>query len=158
MLEIRDDRFWILLTDDPLEVTEAAGYLRDERAGAIDLFLGTTRRWTGDDETVELEYEAYGPMVVEEMHRIAREAGEHWPITRLAAHHRTGNVAVMESSVLVGVSSPHRAEAFDACRFLIDQLKERLPIWKCEKYANGDHKWVTGSQAGKGNAAVEEER
>lgn len=158
MHELRDDRFWILLTADPLDVGEATRYLRDERAGAIDLFLGTTRRWTDDDETSELEYEAYAPMVVEEMQRIAREAGELWPIARLAAHHRTGHVAVMESSVLVGVSSPHRAEAFEACRFLIDQLKERLPIWKREKFASGDQKWVTGSRAGERNAAVEEER
>ncbi len=145
MLDVCDDRSWIRLTAEPLEIDVVARFLRDERAGAIDLFLGTTRRWTHGDETVELEYEAYEAMAIEEMQRIAAEAAASWPVTKLAAHHRTGRVAVADASVLVGVSSPHRAEAFDACRFLIDELKQRLPVWKRERYADGEEEWVRGS-------------
>lgn len=144
MHELRDERLWILVTPDPLDVSLASSFLGDERAGAIDLFLGTTRRWTEGNETRELEYEAYTEMAIGEMHRIVREADEQWPLCRVAAHHRTGRVAIAEASVLVGVSTPHRAEAFEACRFLIDQLKSRLPIWKREKYASGEEEWVSG--------------
>lgn len=159
MHELKNDQVWIRLSDDRLDTDAVSSFLRDERAGAIGLFLGTTRRWTNGAETIELEYEAYVPMVLEEMHRIAEEAKQKWPITKLAAHHRTGRVAVMDSSVLVGASSPHRAEAFEACRYLIDELKIRLPIWKRERYAGGDQEWVMGSgsaRSGPGTGTYEE--
>ena len=146
MLEVRTDRIWIILTDQPLITEAAADFLRAEGAGGIDLFLGTTRRWTNGRETVELEYEAYGMMAVEEMRSIAEEAFERWPLTSVVLHHRTGIVAVKESSVIVGASSPHRASAFEATRYLIDVLKERVPIWKRERYADGETEWVEGAQ------------
>ena len=146
MLEVRTDDLWILLTDQALGTEAAADYLRAEGAGGIDLFLGTTRRWTQGRETVELEYEAYAPMAIEEMRRIAERASARWPITRAVLHHRTGVVGLKESSVIVGASAPHRASAFEATRFLIDVLKEEVPIWKREVYADGETEWVEGAR------------
>lgn len=148
MNEVKNADTWILLTAKPLAVDAVAAFLRDERAGAINLFLGTTRQWTRGMETLHLEYEAYEGMAVEEMQRIAREAVKRWPVEKIALHHRTGVVGVAESSVLIGVSTPHRADSFDATRFLIDSLKETVPIWKCERYASGEVEWVRGSGRG----------
>lgn len=148
MLEERTDDTWILLTHQGLDVEAVAEFLRHERAGGINMFLGTTRRWTRGMETVDLEYEAYERMAIEEIRRLAGEADQRWPILKVVVHHRTGLVAVSQSSVLVGVSTPHRADAFDGSRFLIDSLKETVPIWKRERYASGEVEWVQGSGSG----------
>ncbi len=142
MHEVRNETVWILLTDQPLETASAADFLRHETAGGIDLFLGITRRFTGDRETERLEYEAYGSMAVDEMRRLAERAAARWPLSRILLHHRTGIVSVKESSVIVGTSSPHRQDAFEATRFLIDTLKKEVPIWKRERYADGETEWV----------------
>ena len=142
MHEVREPSLWILLTDRPLDTSAAADFLRDERAGGIDLFLGTTRRFTDGRTTDELEYEAYGSMAVAEMKRLADAASEQWPLTKVVVHHRTGIVSVKESSVIVGTSSPHRNDAFEATRFLIDTLKNEVPIWKRERFADGETEWV----------------
>lgn len=96
------------------------------------MFVGTARRWTAGRETMRLVYEAYEPMAVAEMRRLAESAAERWPILRLVLVHRTGEVAIGEAAVVVGVACPHRAEAFEACRWLIDTLKAEVPIWKKE--------------------------
>ena len=142
MLEVRTENVWILLTERTLDSSAAVEFLRDESAGGIDLFLGTTRRFTAGRETERLEYEAYGSMAVDEMKRLAEKAAVRWPLAKVVVHHRTGVVAVTESSVIVGVSSPHRKDAFDATRFLIDTLKTEVPIWKREHFADGESEWV----------------
>lgn len=142
MLEVRTENVWILLTEQRLDSSAAAEFLRDESAGGIDLFLGTTRRFTAGRETERLEYEAYGSMAVDEMRRLAEAAAERWPLAKVVVHHRTGVVAVTESSVIVGSSSPHRKDAFDATRYLIDTLKREVPIWKREHFADGETEWV----------------
>ena len=141
-LERRREGVWIRVTDAPLEVSAADAALRDTRAGAVCVFLGTTRAVTGDRETAELRYEAYGEMALDELERLAGEAAARWPVLHTVLHHRTGVVAPAEASVLVGVSTPHRAEAFEAGRFLIDELKIRVPIWKNEVYEDGETEWV----------------
>lgn len=145
MLEVRDEQHWILLTDRPLDTAASANFLRDESAGGIDLFLGTTRRWTGERETDTLEYEAYGRMAVEEMKRLAEQAFARWPLAKVVVHHRIGVVSTTDTSVIVGTSSPHRKDAFAATRFLIDTLKQDVPIWKRERFADGTTEWVEGS-------------
>lgn len=142
ILEVRESRLWILLTEQRLDTAAAADFLRDESAGGIDLFLGTTRRFTEGRETEQLEYEAYGSMAIDEMKRLAQRAAERWPLAKVVVHHRIGVVSVSESSVIVGTSSPHRKDAFEATRFLIDRLKEEVPIWKQEHFANGETEWV----------------
>ncbi len=110
-------------------------------AGAIVTFAGTTRNDNVGRRVIRLEYEAYEPMALSEMRKLAREAGERWKIVRIAIQHRIGPVAIGETSVAIAVSAAHRAEAFEACRFAIDRLKEIVPIWKKE-YFDGGEIWV----------------
>lgn len=117
--------------------------------GGINLFVGTTRRWTSRPvteskarETVRLRYEAYEPMALAELGRLAAAAAEQWSVERCCLLHRLGTVPVAEASVVVGVGTAHRAAAFEASRWLIDTLKERVPIWKREVFADGTEAWV----------------
>ncbi|RPI26731.1 MAG: molybdenum cofactor biosynthesis protein MoaE [Acidobacteria bacterium] len=106
-------------------------------AGAIVTFEGTVRLESRGRQVTHLFYEAFPEMALPEMERIAAEARRRWPLLELALLHRTGHVNVGETSVLVAVSSAHRADAFDACRFIIDSLKTTVPIWKREHYEDG---------------------
>lgn len=110
-------------------------------AGAIVTFAGTTRRENAGRRVIRLEYEAYEPMALAEMRKLAQAAGERWKIVRIAIQHRIGFVDVGETSVAIAVSAAHRAEAFEACRFAIDRLKEIVPVWKKE-YFDGGEVWV----------------
>jgi molybdopterin synthase catalytic subunit len=118
--------------------------LRTDTAGGLSLFVGTTRRWTGDNETVRLAYDAYAPMAAKTMHALADEAATRWSVLKVAVHHRLGEVPPPEASVVIGVACAHRAAAFEACRWLIDTLKAEVPIWKREHYADGSTEWVQG--------------
>lgn len=109
--------------------------------GAVALFVGVVREFTGDKRTLSLKYEAYGEMAEREMTKIAREMQERWPGARVAIGHRIGELAIGEASVIVAVATPHRAAAFEAARFGIDTIKERVPIWKKEVWDDGES-WV----------------
>lgn len=126
----------ILLSESPLDPAAALDAVRDPAAGGIDIFIGTSRRATHPDfgELAALDYSAYTEMALTEMRKLAQAARQHWPICRVAILHRTGRCALGEISVIIAVSTPHRADAFAACRFLIDQLKTTVPIWKQEIY------------------------
>lgn len=113
----------------------------DPGAGAICTFIGTTRENNAGRTVIRLEYEAYEPMALSEMRKLADEAGRRWPIVRIAITHRIGLVEIGETSVAIAVSSAHRGEAFEACRFAIDRLKEIVPIWKKEHFQGGEL-WV----------------
>jgi molybdopterin synthase catalytic subunit len=134
--------FSIRLLREPLDVAAAAAHVRDPSAGGIDIFIGTTR---SEDEPargplVALDYHAYDEMAMRHMQKLADTASARWPICRLALWHRLGEVRIGEPSVIIAVSCPHRAAAFEACRFLIDELKQSVPIWKKEMYAK-DSRW-----------------
>ena len=135
---------WIAIERDPLLVQRAVEFVTDARAGGIDVFLGTTRaeRSTDRRELRALDYEAYEQMAIQQMRELARRAREQWPIVKLALLHRVGRVQLGEPSVIIAVASPHRAESFDACRFLIDELKKNVAIWKKEVCADGSQTWV----------------
>lgn len=143
---IKNKQHWIQLQDDPVDVGAAADFLRTPRAGGIDLFLGTTRQWTGADETVELAYEAYAPMALREMQALCDQAQERWAPFRTVLIHRLGVVPPAEVSVLIGVATAHRAAAFETCRWLIDTLKRQVPIWKRERYRDGRTEWIQGTE------------
>lgn len=143
-MEESTERTWIRLQEARLDVDGACEFLRVEESGAVDVFLGTTRQWTKGRETELLEYECYESMAVAEMARLLAEADERWPIRRACLLHRLGPVPLREISVIVGVSTPHRDAAFSACRFLIDELKRRVPIWKRERFADGGTEWAGG--------------
>src|SRR6186713_3230099 len=120
--------------------------VRDPGAGAIVTFLGTTRNRNAGRSVIRLEYEAYTRMAEAEMRRLAAEAKRRWPIRQVAMLHRLGVVPVGQASVGIAVSAGHRAEAFAACHWLIDRLKEIVPIWKREHFRGG-RVWI-GAQQG----------
>jgi molybdopterin synthase catalytic subunit len=117
-------------------------------AGGIDLFLGTTRNHSKGKKVVRLEYEAYGAMAIKIMREIENEMMKRWPLHKVAIVHRTGIVPVMEASVGIAVSAAHRSDAFEACRYAIDELKKRVPIWKKEIFEDGEV-WVENAEAKK---------
>ena len=121
-----------------IDVAALEREVADPAAGAIVSFTGTTRRDNAGRVVIRLEYEAYEPMALSEMRKLAVEAGARWKITRIAIAHRVGVVEIGETSVAIAVSAPHRAEAFEACRFAIDRLKEIVPIWKKEHFEGGE--------------------
>lgn len=128
---------------DPAAVLERVGRPED---GAVLLFLGTVRDHADGRPVRDLHYEAYLPMAQAVLQELAREAAERLGTDRVAVVHRVGSLDVGEVSVAVGVSSPHRAEAFAAARTLMDDLKQRLPVWKREGYADGAREWVDGAR------------
>ena len=131
----------IQLTDKPLSAQTCIEYVLDGGAGAVDVFIGTVRDNTQGRTVTRLEYEAYEPMAISEMQKIASQAQQKWPIQRIAIHHRTGTLHIGDAAVVVAVSTPHRADAFEACRFVIDTLKQTVPIWKKEIFEDGEV-WV----------------
>lgn len=125
----------IRLLRDPIDL--AALQATSPADGALCLFAGIVRNENKGKAVLYLEYEAYEDMALSLMEEIAAEARRKWPITDLRMVHRLGRLEIGEASVAVAVASPHRAEAFAACRFLIDTLKAQAPIWKREYYADG---------------------
>ena len=144
MASSQTESTWIHLTRDRLDGAAVDDFVRDPSCGAVCQFIGTTRKYTDGRETDVLEYDAYEPMAVQEMERLATDALQTFDAMRIAIHHRLGIVPVQAASVVIGVSSPHRATAFDACRHLIDTLKTQVPIWKRERYTDGSTEWVEG--------------
>jgi len=136
------DPDWIEVTTEPLSERSVAQAVEHPGAGALALFSGVVRNQTGGRRVKFLEYEAHGPMALAKMREIGRAIRERWPIvSRIALVHRIGRLEIGESSVMIAVSSPHRGEAFEACRFAIDTLKETVPIWKKEHFEDGEV-WV----------------
>ena len=134
----------IAIGREPIDVAALQAAVADSGAGGVVTFVGMTRRENAGRIVIRLEYEAYEPMALQEMRKIAEEAARHFRITRIAIRHRIGVVEIGESSVAIAVSAPHRGDAFDACRFAIDRLKEVVPIWKKEHF-DGGKVWI-GSQ------------
>ena len=119
--------------------------------GAVVAFLGVVRETSDDDRRVSgLEYDAYPAMALSEMRAIGAEAVERFGAVRLAIVHRVGRLAIGEASVAIAAAAPHRADAFDACEFAIDELKKRVPIWKREHYTDGGGRWLENAAAREG--------
>ena len=132
----------IELTRDAIDCAVLTEWARSPQAGAVVLFLGTVREMTGERRTVALDYEAYPEMARRKMQEIADEASSRWPVIKAGIAHRFGHLELGDVSVAVAVSTPHRTDAFEAGRFLIDTLKEVVPIWKQENWADGTTEWV----------------
>jgi len=135
------------ITEAPIDPARLLAAVADPAAGASVLFVGTTRNENAGRRVTRLEYEAFSTMAVREMRQLARQARRRWPLRRVAMVHRTGLVPVGEASVGIAVSAGHRAEAFQACHWLIDRLKEIVPIWKKEHYRGGTV-WIGAQQGG----------
>jgi molybdopterin synthase catalytic subunit len=130
------------ITEDPIDHAAIVDRVRSNQAGAVCSFLGTVRELTGDRRTTLLEYEAYPEMALAKLAKLENEARQRWPILESALVHRVGRLDLGEISVIVAVSCPHRGDSFEACRWLIDRLKEEVPIWKREVWADGTEEWV----------------
>jgi molybdopterin synthase catalytic subunit len=137
----------IEIVNSPVDVQALLASVHDPAAGGVDLFLGTTRNETKGRAVLWLEYEAFEPMARAMMERIAAEAKAKWGVSKISIVHRIGRVPVGEVSIGIAVSSPHRNEAFLACRYVIDTVKATVPIWKREVFADGGH-WV-GMEGGR---------
>jgi molybdopterin synthase catalytic subunit len=137
------------LSAEPLDVRALEAALAGSEHGARVTFVGLTRETSPGDPrpVVALDYEAYESMALAEMTAIAGEARARFGPLHIALVHRIGRVAVGEASVAVVVAAPHRAGAFDACRFAIDTLKERVSVWKREVYRDGDSAWISNAPA-----------
>jgi molybdopterin synthase catalytic subunit/molybdopterin converting factor small subunit len=129
------------LIDGPLDLTEVVAEVSDEQAGAIATFEGTVRRQSRGREVIALDYEAYGGMAEKVMAEIAERVKERYDLCQVAVAHRVGRCEVGEVSVAIAVSAPHRQDALSACRDVIDELKERVPLWKKELYEGGEE-WI----------------
>ena len=134
----------IALTPDPIDIASAYALLQDDNAGAIDVFLGVVRDNTRTRPVDRLEYEAYDRMAISEMQKIMDEAHRRWPILKCVVIHRTGTLNIGEVAVLIGASTPHRADAFEATRYIIDTIKQTVPIWKIEIFTDGEI-WVNAT-------------
>ena len=127
---------------DPAAVVEQVGHDED---GAVLLFVGVVRNHADDRAVTGMRYEAFEEMAVDVLETIAQEAAGRLGTDRVAVVHRVGELSVGDASVAIAVSSPHRADAYEASRYVIEEIKKRLPIWKKEHYAEGDDVWVEGS-------------
>ena len=145
MSVVSDDRLLVRVSAAPLSVDEALAAVADPAAGGTCVFVGTVRDHGDRGSVTGLTYEVWDEVVEVRLRELADEVFAGWPIRRLALLHRTGDLAIGEASVVIAVSSPHRAQAFDACRHAIELLKHDVPIWKKESLADGDTHWVMGA-------------
>jgi molybdopterin synthase catalytic subunit len=131
----------IQLLETALDPAKCAASIAHPAAGGSVVFIGTVRNKTAGREVIRLEFEAYAPMAIAEMHKIAVSAMEKWQALAIAVHHRVGILDIGEIPVIIAVSTPHREAAFQACKYCIDTLKETVPIWKKEIFNDGSS-WV----------------
>jgi molybdopterin synthase catalytic subunit len=141
------------LTRMPIDVAQVVATVGDAALGGTAVFLGTVRRGGQDGPVRAIEYSAYDEMADAELARIIAEAVTRWPESRVEVQHRLGEIAAGEASIAVVAASPHRAEAFDVCRYVIEEIKVRLPIWKKEIFEDGSTAW-RGNDSGRGPVAT----
>jgi len=135
------------LTTEPIDIGEASRRIVPPECGATVTLDGYVREFTGEKKTLYLIYEAYESMALKEMEKLGIRAREHFDLTNIGIVHRLGKLAIGETSVIVTVAAPHRKAAFEACSWLISELKRTVPIWKKEFYSDGS-KWIDGENTG----------
>jgi molybdopterin synthase catalytic subunit len=145
----------VAVTSAPLDSTSLVALVDKNGDGAVVTFAGLVRDHNQGRQVRFLEYEAYEPLAIRALQRIIDEAGERWPGARLAVHHRLGRLEIGEASILIAAASPHRADAFAACRYTIERVKQIVPIWKREHFDGGDI-WLEGATADPDDEAARE--
>ena len=133
---------WVAVQEGRLDTESLRSVMEDPHAGALVLFEGRARDHHEGRPVLELAYEAYVPMAERELALLRERAIERYGLTRCAIHHRIGVVPLAEAAVIVAASSAHRAESFQAAAWIMDEIKQRVPIWKREKYQDGSESWV----------------
>ena len=142
MQDTNSQRF--LLSHETLSIDLVTSYLKNDGVGAIVTFIGYVRSQKNNKRVVALDFEAYEPMAIKELSFIAEEIAKKWPVVKIALHHRLGKVESGEVPVIAAAASPHRKDAFEACEYLMNRLKESVPIWKKEIFEDGEV-WVTNT-------------
>lgn len=135
------------IVEEPIDVEAMIAKVTRREAGAITTFIGTVREWTHGRKTLYLEYQAYIPMAVKKLAEIGEEVKEKWPETVAAITHRIGRLDITDAAVVIAVSSPHRKAAYEANEYIIERIKQIVPIWKKEHWEDGET-WI-GDQLGK---------
>ena len=130
------------LVTRPLDIDAVRSEVAHESNGAVVLFVGTVRDVNDDQPVTGIDYRAYEAMAARELERIVAEAAERFATPYIVCEHRLGTLALGDASVVIAVAHPRRAPAFDAARYIIEELKRRVPIWKLEHYADGTREWV----------------
>ena len=134
----------IILSEKPLNEQACLDFVKTDDSGGIVTFVGTVRNHTKGKRVLRLDFEAYEPMAVSEMQKIAERAVEAFSLKKIAIYHRTGSLEIGEIPVIIAASAAHRGAAFDACEFAIDTLKDTVPIWKKEIFEDGEV-WVSAT-------------
>ena len=134
------------MTADPLDIAPLAALVSGPGCGAVATFAGLVRDQNAGRRVLWLDYEAYAPLAAKAFERIGEEAARAWPSARLAIAHRVGRLEIGETSVAIAAASPHRADAFAACRYAIERIKQIAPIWKHEHFEGGEV-WIEGATA-----------
>jgi len=135
----------IRVTAEPLSVDDALAAVADPGAGGTCVFVGTVRDHSDAGDVTGLRYEAWDELAAKRLDELATDLLETWPLRNVAIHHRTGDLEIGDASVVIAISAPHRADAFEACRHGIERLKQDVPIWKKEALVSGEARWVMGS-------------
>jgi molybdopterin synthase catalytic subunit len=130
------------IVDRPIDAGALLGEVAHHRNGATVLFMGTVREVNDGEAVSGLDYSAYAGMAETELATIVTEASQRWRTTDIVVEHRVGSLALGEESVAIAVAHPHRGEAYEASRYIIEELKKRLPVWKREHYLDGRSEWV----------------
>ena len=131
----------IKISGEPLQIQSCIEWVMTPETGGINVFIGTVRNLTKEKNVIRLEFEAYESMAVSEMDKIAKDVFKKWPVQKVLIHHRTGVLQPGEVPVVIAVAAAHRDAAFTACRYIIDTLKQTVPIWKKEVFEDGEV-WV----------------
>ncbi len=139
------DALLVSVSPEPLSVDAAMAFVADPAAGGTCLFVGTVRDHSEAGSVTGLRYEAWDELALARLAELGSEMLQRWPLRKVALLHRTGDLAIGEASVVVAASAAHRAEAFEACRYGIERLKEDVPIWKKEELTSGEAHWVMGA-------------
>lgn len=132
----------IELTNDEIDTNVVLASVQDHAAGAAVLFVGTTREFTKGRQTTSLEYECYPEMAEKKLKELLDQAHQQWPIVKSSIVHRLGHLGLGEASIAVAISTAHRRDAFESAQWIMDRLKEVVPIWKKENWADGTTEWV----------------
>jgi len=135
----------VCLSREPISLDALIAQVAAPECGGTCLFLGTVRNGPEESGVAAIEYTAYDDMAEAELQRIVADAKQRWPRARIALRHRLGHVAVGEPSIAIATAAPHRAQAFEACRYVIEEVKRRLPVWKKEIRLDGSEVWVDPS-------------